>query len=391
MRVVHLIHTEGIYGAELILVYLAREMQRLGDEMIIGSINDPGVAASEFERFAAGCGLTVLPIRIPPRPTPDVVRSLLRIVKQARADILHSHGYKADILLGLLPRSLRGPMVTTAHGWTYPPRFTMLWLYQAVDRLCLRRLDKVVLVADHMLAVEAVRSLPAGKSVVIRNGIPSLQERLADQALRGIQAIPDALTQFVRSRPTLVAIGRLSLEKGFNVLLDAFAVAGRDGPAWQLAIIGEGPQRQALEAQVSQLGLSDRVSLPGYVDCADRVLEGARGFVMSSFTEGLPLALLEAMQWRVPIVATAVGAIPALLNHGSGGLLVAPRDGDALANALRTVMAGEKTLAEKTDVAFATVTGEYSSTRMSQEYATLYRSILRASPLKSARRDSSQL
>jgi len=353
-------------------------MQRLGHEMIIGNINDPGAPPSEFEVFAARCGLEVLPVRIPPRPTPGVVRSLLRIVKQAGADIVHSHGYKADILLGLLPRSLRGPMVTTAHGWTYPPRFTMLWLYQAVDRLTLRRLDKVVLVANHMLAVQAVRKLPAGKTVVIRNGIPPLQERLADQARRGVEPIPDSLAAFVRSGPTLVAIGRLSLEKGFNVLIDAFAAARRAGNAqdWQLAIAGEGPQRQALEAQVAQLGLGDRVSLPGYVDCADRVLEGARGFVMSSFTEGLPLALLEAMQWRVPIVATAVGAIPAILNRGDGGLLVPPRDTVALTAALGKVMSADETLAQKANVAFATVAAEYSSTRMAQEYAALYGAIL---------------
>ena len=375
MRVLHLIHGEGIYGAELILVYLAREMQRLGHEMIVGSIRDPGTPTTELESFAENCGLTVLPIRIAPRPTPGVVRSLLRIVRQARADVVHSHGYKADILLGLLPRSLRGPMLATAHGWTYPPRFTALWLYQVLDRLSLRRLDRVVVVAPHMMSVQAVRNLPAGKTIVICNGIPSLQERLSDQLRRGVQPIPDALRRLMSSRPTLVAIGRLSLEKGFDVLIEAFAAARRGNEAYQLALIGDGPERAALQAQIGRLGLDDHVLMPGYVDCADRILESAKGFVMSSFTEGLPLALLEAMQWRVPIVATAVGAIPQLL-EGGAGTLVRPRDIASLQNALRRVMTANGSLAGEVETAFGRVNRDYSSARMCGEYVTLYQQIV---------------
>ena len=375
MRVLHLIHGEGIYGAELILVYLAREMQRLGHEMIVGSIRDPGTPTTELESFAENCGLTVLPIRIAPRPTPGVVRSLLRIVRQVRADVVHSHGYKADILLGLLPRSLRGPMLATAHGWTYPPRFTALWLYQVLDRLSLRRLDRVVVVAPHMMSVQAVRNLPAGKTIVICNGIPSLQERLSDQLRRGVQPIPDALRRLMSSRPTLVAIGRLSLEKGFDVLIEAFAAARRGNEAYQLALIGDGPERAALQAQIGRLGLDDHVLMPGYVDCADRILESAKAFVMSSFTEGLPLALLEAMQWRVPIVATAVGAIPQLL-EGGAGTLVRPRDIASLQNALRRVMTANGSLAGEVETAFGRVNRDYSSARMCGEYVTLYQQIV---------------
>lgn len=372
MRVLHLIHSEGIYGAELILVYLAREMQRLGHEMIVGSIQDPGTLQTAFERFALDCGLDVQPVRIHPRPTPDVVRSLLRIVRTTGANLIHSHGYKADILLGLLPRRIRGPMLTTAHGWTYPPRFTALWLYQMVDRWCLRRLDKVIVVAPHMLGIDAVRNLAPGKTAVICNGIPALPQRLADQQARAVQAIPASLKRCIESRPTLVAIGRLSAEKGFDVLLDAFGAACRDNPAWQLAIIGEGSERTALLQRASKLGIAGHVLMPGYVDCADRVLESAKGFVMSSFTEGLPLALLEAMQWRAPIVATSVGAIPEVLDQGACGLLVQPGNVESLADGLKCVMSQDESVTAMTQRAYERVTGQYSSTRMAEHYAQLY-------------------
>lgn len=372
MRILHLVHAEGIYGAELILVYLAREMQRLGHEAVIGSIQDPGTGTTEFESFAADCGLEVLPVRIRPRPTPDVVVSLLRTVRSARIDVIHSHGYKADILLGLLPRRWRGPMITTAHGWTYPPRFTALWLYQLIDRLSLRRLDRVVVVAPHMLQVEAVSKLPAGRTAVICNGIPSLQQRMEDNQRRRIKPLPEALIRFLCARPTLVAIGRLSLEKGFDVLLEAFARAASVHPDFQLALIGDGPQGPALRAQVTALGLVDRVHFAGYVEGADRALEHASAFVMSSFTEGLPVALLEAMQWKVPIVATRVGAIPLLLGEGSGGLLVPPRNVGALADALGSVMQADTSLRERVAAAYSAATTTYSSARMAREYVAVY-------------------
>src|ERR1700756_4537549 len=113
MRILHLIHSEGVYGAELILLYLAREQQQRGQEPLVGSIRDRGTEQTPFEALAASWGLSVVPIRVPPRPTPGVVRSLLRSIRDVAPDVLHSHGYKPNILLGPLPRRLRGPMIAT--------------------------------------------------------------------------------------------------------------------------------------------------------------------------------------------------------------------------------------------------------------------------------------
>ena len=370
MRILHLIHSEGVYGAELILVYLAREMQRLGHEVVVGSMRDPGTPTTAFEKFAAGAGVAVEEIRIPPRPTPAVVRQLLAIRRRLGADLIHSHGYKADILLGLVPRRWRGPMLTTAHGWTDPPAFTSLWLYQLLDRLSLRALDRVVVVAPHMRELGAVRTLGA-RCAVIENGIPTRAERLADQERRGTGPLPPDLVAFVKRAPTLVAIGRLSQEKGFDVLLEAFAALGTR-PGSQLALVGEGPQRAGLEAQVARLKLGERVFFAGYVDGADRILEHAHAFVMSSFTEGMPLALLEAMQWQVPIIATAVGGIPHVLAHGENGTLVPARDAAALARALTELFDDRAGAMRRAAAAALEVDRKYSSARMAREYSALY-------------------
>jgi glycosyltransferase involved in cell wall biosynthesis len=378
MRILHLIHSEGIYGAESILLYLARAQQQLGHEPVVGSIRDPGTPQTEFEAWIASRGVEVVPIRVAPRPTPGVVSSLLAATRSVTADVIHSHGYKANILLGFLPRQRRGPMLATLHGWTATRAASRMWLYEHVDRLALRRLDAVVVVARHMLDLPSIRKIPAKRRLVIENGIPPLETRLAELSARGAPAIPDALAAFVAQSPTIVAIGRLSAEKGFAQLLEAFARARANAAAsHQLLIIGDGPLREVLAQRITSLRLGKLVKLGGYVAGADRLLQHASGFVMSSLTEGLPLALLEAMQWRVPILATAVGAVPEILAHGQRGALVAANDVAALALGLESLMRpGNSVSSQSVAAAYGAVAKDYSSEQMALQYAAAYQSIL---------------
>jgi len=374
MRILHLIHSAGVYGAEAVLLYLAREQRACGHEPVIGSIRNPGTAQTPFEARASSWGLAVAPISIPPRrPTPGVMRTMLHAVRDVAPDVLHSHGYKANILLGPLPRRWRGPMVTTLHGWTAPRLLSALWLYERLDQFCLRRIDSIVVVARHMLRLPALRHIPSSRTQVIENGIPSLSERLADLAARDCAPLPGELVDFVARRPTLVAIGRLSPEKGFLLLLEAFSRARLTGAAEaQLVIVGEGPERAQLAQRIPELALAGCVRLAGYVDGADRLLQHAHGFVMSSLTEGLPLVLLEAMQWSVPILATAVGAIPDLLAE-QGGLLVPPNDVEALAGGITRLLAAD---APRTVLADARAASEtYTSVAMARRYLDVYRAI----------------
>jgi len=304
------------------------------------------------------------------------VRSLLRTVRDVAPDVLHSHGYKPNILLGLLPRRLRGPMLTTLHGWTGARTFSALWLYERLDRLSLRRIDSVVVVARRMLELRALKGVRPSRRHVIENGIPPRAVRLADLAARGVAPLADELVEFTARQPTLVAIGRLSPEKGFTLLVEAFASArSQSAAAHQLLIVGEGPDRQVLADRIAALHLAGIVRLAGYVDGADRLLAGAAGFVMSSLTEGLPLVLLEAMQWRVPILATAVGAIPELLGEGRCGRLVAPNDLATLTDGLQSLMSAGAAADRAVGSACQVVSGRYTSTRMAQQYLEAYEAI----------------
>jgi len=353
-------------------LYLAHEQQQLGHEPIIGSIRDPGTEETPFEALARSRGVRVVRIRIAPRPTPGVIRYLLQTVRTLTPDVLHSHGYKPNILLGPLPRRVRGPMLATLHGWTAARALSALWLYEQLDRLSLRGIDTVVVVARSMLQLRVLRTIAPLRRLVIENGIPPLTQRLADLAAAGAAPLPQDLVEFVARRPTLVAIGRLSPEKGFSQLLEAFARARSAGGAMmQLLIVGDGSERGPLTQRIMELQLSDNARLAGYVEGADRLLAHAAGFVMSSLTEGMPLVLLEAMQWRVPILATTVGAIPEIL-EGGRGLLVPPNDVATLAEGLLRVGQSERDCAETRGSGDQAAAEPYSSARMAARYLCAY-------------------
>jgi glycosyltransferase involved in cell wall biosynthesis len=231
----------------------------------------------------------------------------------------------------------------------------------------------VVVVTPQMLELGALRRIATTRRRAIENGIPSLATRLSDVAARGAASLPAEVVEFTARRPTLIAIGRLRPDKGFLLLLEAFAQAREQRAESQLLIVGDGPQRQILAERIASLQLGNDVRLAGYLDGADRLLSGAAGFVMSSVTEGMPLVLLEAMQWQVPILATAVGAIPELLENGRLGILVPPNDLSGLTRGLGTILSSRFESKGITDATHREASRRFSSSRMAEEYLAAYR------------------
>jgi glycosyltransferase involved in cell wall biosynthesis len=309
------------------------------------------------------------------RAGPNVggVRKILAWARGLGIDLLHSHGYKGNILFGSMPAGVRRlPMLTTLHGWTATRRLSRLRLYEWLDSRLLRFMDAVVLVCGGMRAHPwlAGRNLPLR---VVCNGIPAFGREQDSPRL-------DAeIVEFCRSGFTIGAIGRLSPEKGFDRLLAGFAeIAGNDLES-RLLILGEGEERAALASQISRLGLARRVLLPGYREGAGRYLRHFGLFVLSSSTEGLPLTVLEAMRAGTPVLATRVGALPELLEEGRAGFLLDAADAaDAagIAAGIRMVRRQPHHARQRADRARSRVLSRYSSARMAAGYAAIYEQIL---------------
>ncbi|MCP4005225.1 MAG: glycosyltransferase [bacterium] len=368
MKILHVIDSFGLYGAERVVLTLMEEHRRSGHQPILGSIGSPGAAMPAIEAEASRRGLRVEGFRMLDGPN---LSGALRIAHFARAegvDLIHSHGYKGNILLGFLPRRWRGaPMISTLHGWLGVRRWSWLRLFEALDGLSLRRLDAVVGVDPGMFSHPRLRRVSCRRLLAIPNGVtPAPREALPGDP---------AIARLLSSGPTLVSLGRLSPEKGYSVLLEALRRSIDRDADLRLVVFGEGPERGRLDAEIETLGLSERVLLAGFAREVRSYLSRFDGFVLASVTEGWPISVLEAMQSGLPVVATAVGGVPEQLADGEVGILVAPGDPSRLAEALCRLYHDPALRGRLAEQAKARVERNYTSRRMASAYEALYRSL----------------
>ena len=255
------------------------------------------------------------------------LRALAALIGKLEPELIHARLSSAGFWCRVAARlaGYPGPVVQAHGGATYISpglkRRTMEGLFasRVARHLCVSQS-----VADHLVA----HGHPRDSLTVIANGIP-----LGGVAVRD-EARPMA------DPPRLVCVGRLSPEKGQDILVEAF---GReDCGAATLDLLGDGPLRPKIAARVAERGLGNRVRLLGTVPDVGARLKDYDGFVLPSLTEGLSLALLEAMAAGLPVVATAVGETPRVLN--GAGVLVPPGDAAALAAGIATLVADPNAL-----------------------------------------------
>lgn len=368
MNILHVIDSGGLYGAEMVLLNLAAEQMKTGDRSVIASIGAPGEDTKPLESEADARGIQVEPFRFRNGPNPAGALDIMRYARTGRFDVVHTHGYKPDILLGLMPFRVRGlPIVCTLHGWTNVRPFSKMGLYEWADGWSLQRMDAVCVVSESMLKHPRVMRLARKKVHVIHNGI-SMPTGLD-------AALDDDIVEFCGQKATLAAIGRLSEEKGFDCLLHAFSIMLDRGLDACLLIMGDGPERSRLEGTVQRLGLHGKVLLAGYRRDAWRYLSLCRAFVLASYTEGFPITLLEVMQTGVPVIATAVGGVPLLVHDRETGIVVPPGSPESIAEAMLRVMSDGDAAAVMAEKAREFVLREYSVARMGNKYRHVYETL----------------
>jgi len=256
-----------------------------------------------------------------------VVPLMLNICRRERVAIWHGHDYKTNLLGLLLRRFWPMRLVTTVHGWVHHTRRTPL--YYALDRWCLPRYERVLCVSDDLRQCSLECGVPSDRCLLIENAIDTEEfrrQRTAIDAKRGLG--------LQCHRLVIGAVGRLSPEKGFDVLLHALARVLGQGADAELLLIGEGEQRAELESLADSLGCRDRVHFAGFQGDTRRFYEAMDVFVLSSLREGLPNVVLEAMAMEVPLVATRIAGVPRVIEDGRNGLLVEPGSAEELAGAM---------------------------------------------------------
>jgi glycosyltransferase involved in cell wall biosynthesis len=304
--------------------------------------------------------------------------SLLEVARDRRADIVHGHDYKTNLLALLLARRIGAIAMATSHGWTGGTRRER-YLYYPGDRLVLRHMAHVVAVSSDVkqtLVRAGVR--PASVSVVLNGIDPAAFRRSPDRRERVRRALGiDAGTTLIG------AVGRLEPQKRFDVLLDAAAALRPSRPV-RLAIAGEGSLRERLAERARHLGLTGACHLLGHrLDVAD-LHDAFDLFVQSSEYEGTPNAVLEAMAMETPIVATDAGGTTELVRSGVDALVVRAGDIQALRAAIQQALDDPAAARRRAAAARERVEREFAFAERTRRLESIYDELLTARAARAA-------
>ena len=358
LRIALMIECDGPGGAELMILELAKELRARGHSVLPVSLsNGTGWLGARF--VAAGFEPASFALT---RPLDlAAVRALTSILRDFRADVVHSHEFTMAIYGAAAAKRANARHVITMHGGLY---YATAWRRRAALRWAMRRSAALVGVSDATAsALQHHLGIERSKLHVVPNGIP----------LRtGVRARLRSELALAPGELLIVSVGNLYAVKGHAVLIDALATL-RDRAGWRLAIAGRGEEEPRLRAQAATAGIGDRVHLLGFRDDVADVLAAGDLFTMPSLSEGLPLALVEGMSFGLPVVVTGVGGVPEVVTDGVEGLIVPPSDPGALAAALGELLQNASRRQQMGAAARTRAIRDYALSTMADRYERLYR------------------
>jgi glycosyltransferase involved in cell wall biosynthesis len=333
LRIAHVAASPNFGGVERLILEICRSLQCAKDiEHIIASFPEGG-NAEPFLREVDKAGFAGYRFQNDMPHLMAATFELIRLLKQHQTQILCAHGHKARMLGWFAAKYLRIPIVGISHGWTGEDR--KIQIYERIDKWMHRRMDHIVCVSQGQ-ADNVIRfGTPADRVSVIYNAV-----RMERFDVPSDISFRHHLESMFPKKPKLIvgAAGRLSPEKGFDILITAADKLVKAGLDVGIVIFGDGVLQTPLQKQIDDCGIASSVTLAGFTDQLDQYMHHFDLFVQSSHTEGMPSVLLEAMSARTAVVATQVGGTGELVFEGVTGLMVPPNDSDALSEAMQRVL-----------------------------------------------------
>jgi glycosyltransferase involved in cell wall biosynthesis len=364
VKALQLISSGGYYGAENMLLNLIGHSPQTISENLLSVFYNRHTPNIELYERAIQMGVTAKTVPCGGRIDWQGVRAIRQVIRAHRIQIIHTHGYKADLYGYLAARREGKPVVATCHNWL--DGGAKLAVYNFLDRIVLRRFNAIGAVSDAVAQKLISFGVQRERITVIPNGIDI---RAFDSAM-----FADAIR--APGEQVLGIVGRLDLQKGFAYLLEAVATLRKSFSGLRLLIVGEGPDRGKIEELISRHGLSDHVTMAGQQTDMPRIYNSIDIFVLPSLNEGLPMTLLEAMATCKPVVATRVGAVPKVVTDGVTGLLVDPGDATGLTHALAQLLSDPDQCRNLGRNARAEVERHYTAATMVEKYHEMYARVL---------------
>lgn len=366
MKVLHLRSGGGLYGAEKVVLSLAQGSSEAGHEVAVMNLQRPGQGAGLVEAVRA-LGLEARAVACTSQLDLGAVREIRRRLDGRGVDLIHSHDYKSDFYALLCARGI--PHVATCHNWASDK--LRMRFYRALNKRLMRGFSRIAAVSEPLRRELLLSGIDGSKLVMIPNGVP-LEE--GPPAGRGT-AMRRSLG-LGEEAEIVIAVGRLAPEKGHLNLIAAAQAVAAARPRSKFLVVGEGPLRLELEEAARVRGLCARFMFLGVRQDVRELLAASDVFVLPSFKEGLPLAMLEAMACRRPVIAAPVGEVPAVVADGVSGLLVDPADAAALSGSIIRLLGSPAEAAALAEAGYRRVLEEYSAAAMVRRYHELYREAL---------------
>ena len=363
IRILYVVGNFVAGGAERHLIELWKRIDRARFEVVIACFRREGAFLAEAESLGWPVRELAVGRRIYGAAGFAGLARLVHLVRDVRPQVIHGYLFGPNLYAALAGRLAGVPAVVVAKRNV--DAFETRRQVRA-QRLAHRLATHVTAVSEAVADSVVVLGVPRERITVIPNGVDAARfvpPAPAEEARRALGA---------EASPLVGSVGCLAARKDYGTLLEALRLLGDRGLAFRAALVGDGPERDRLEARATALGLAGRVRFLGERADVDRLLPGMDVFVLSSREEGIPNALLEAMAAGRACVATAVGGTPEVLRDGETGWLVPPGEPGALADALEQALTRPGEARRRGEAAGRAVREEMSIEAMVRRHEEFY-------------------
>lgn len=363
ISVVHLLAPTRFGGLETVVITLTPALARLGANVAVvlvvtpdEDLTDGHPVATELERS----GVDVRTLVLPAKAYGAERRAVRSILTETGADVLHTHGFRPDIADAPVARKMGVATVSTIHGRTATSlkgRF-----YEWVQDRALRRFGAVIAVSEKLRGGLCDAGVPPDRIHLLPNAWAPSTEPLSRIDAREALGLP-------ADGPVVGWIGRMGSEKAPDVMVRAAGLVETAGVTFSM--VGDGPLRGEAERVAAEVGVGEQVVWHGAVANAGRMVKGFDVVVLSSWTEGTPMVLLEAMYARVPVVTTAVGGVPDVVSEEQAHLCEAG-DPAGIAKAIDEVLSNPEDAARRADSARTRLDRDFAVEPWARRHLEIY-------------------
>lgn len=362
IKVLHVTFNMAIGGTEQVINQLVRHSRSREVHHEIACIDS---FIGEIGQALENEGLPVFCLKRQPGFDLALVKALRKRIQQGRFDIVHCHQYTPYVYGWLASFGTGAKVVFTEHGRFFPDRYR----YKAfmINPLMALMTPSIIAISGATReALSRYEFIPKAKIKVIYNGIEPL-ERDEEQVskIRSELDIP-------QEAPVLGTVSRLDQVKNQRMMIDAFAELLETYPTAVLLMVGDGPERSALERRVAALNIAESVRFTGFINRPAQYLGVMKVFLLSSFTEGTSMTLLEAMSLGIPAVATNVGGNPEIVVDGQTGFLTESNNKEEFLSAMLKLLENPGLWQACSRMSRERFNEYYSISHMASQYTTIY-------------------